>query len=158
MSNIDTARSAYEAFRSGDLAALKEFYTDEAVWYFSEEAQPGVEVHGRDAIIDTFARIPDWWTMAIIEPTEYIDFGVYVVISGTQRFAKDNGSEESPFVNVLTFDRDGKVVRGEFHADTAKMPKLQGWTASVLKGRAVADLPVKVRVRLAGSTPTTLVS
>lgn len=49
-----------------------------------------------------------------------------VVVPGKQRFANDNGSKGSPFVNVLRFDRAGKVVCGEFHAGTAKMAKLQG--------------------------------
>ncbi|OHV05874.1 nuclear transport factor 2 family protein [Mycobacterium talmoniae] len=125
MSNVDTARSAYQAFSRGDLAALKEFYAPDAVWYSSDEIEPGGEVRGRDEIIDMMARLPEYWNTVTIEPREYIDGGEYVVAIGTQRFANDKGSEESPFVNVLRFDRDGKVVRGEFHADSAKIAKLQ---------------------------------
>jgi uncharacterized protein len=125
MSNVDTARSAHEAFSRGDLAALKESYTEDAVSYSSDELRPGGEVHGRDAIIEMMGQLPDHWTTVSVEPSQYIDGGEYVVILGTVRFANDNGSEESPFVNVLRFNRDGKVVRGEIHTDSAKFAKLQ---------------------------------
>ena len=124
-SNVDSARSAHQAFSRGDLTALKEFYGDDAVWYSSDEVRPGGEVHGRDAIIDLMSQLPDHWTAVSVEPTKFIDAGEYVVVLGTQRFANQNGSEESPFVNVLKFDRDGKVVRAEFHADSAKIAQLQ---------------------------------
>jgi ketosteroid isomerase-like protein len=41
VSNVDTARPAYQAFSSGDLAAFKEFFNHDAVWYSSDEVQPG---------------------------------------------------------------------------------------------------------------------
>jgi uncharacterized protein len=125
MSNVDTARSAHEAFSRGDLAALKESYTEDAVSYSSDELRPGGEVHGRDAIIEMMGQLPDHWTTVSVEPSQYIDGGEYVVVLGTVRFANDSGSEESPFVNVLRFNRDGKVVRGEIHTDSAKFAKLQ---------------------------------
>ncbi|GBE66659.1 hypothetical protein MFM001_31210 [Mycobacterium sp. MFM001] len=125
MSNVETARSAHEAFSRGDLAALKEAYAQDAVWYSSEEIAPGGEVHGRDAIIEMMSRLPDHWSTVSVEPSTYIDGGVYVVVLGTVRFGNDNGTAESPFVNVLKFDDDGKAVRGEIHYDTAKFAKLQ---------------------------------
>jgi ketosteroid isomerase-like protein len=125
MSNVDTARSAHQAFSRGDLAAMKEFYAEDAVSYSSDELRPGGEVHGRDAIIEMMGQLPDHWSTVNVEPSTYIDGGEYVVVLGTVRFANDKGSEESPFVNVLRFDRDGKVIRGEIHADSAKFAKLQ---------------------------------
>ena len=125
MSNVDTARSAHQAFSRGDLAALKDSYAEDAVWYSSEEVRPGGEIHGRDAILDMMGRLPDHWSTVSVEPREYIDGGEYVVVLGTVSFANDNGIDESPFVNVLRFNRDGKAVRGEIHYDTAKFAKLQ---------------------------------
>jgi ketosteroid isomerase-like protein len=125
LSNVDSARSAHQAFSRGDLAALKEFYSEDAVWYSSDEVRPGGEVDGRDAIIDLMNQLPDHWTTVSVEPTTFIDAGEYVVVLGAQRFANHNGNEQSPFVHVLKFDRHGKVVRAEFHTDSAKIAKLQ---------------------------------
>lgn len=124
MSNVDTARSAYEAFGRGDLAALREDFAEDAVWYTSDELPLGGETRGRDAIMGNFAKIPNYWSSFSVDPEEFIDAGEYVVVRGTQRGGNDNGSFESPFVHLMKFGGDGKVVRGEFHADSAKAAKL----------------------------------
>lgn len=125
MSNVDIARTAHEAFSRGDLGTLKESYAQDAAWYTSAEVQPGGELHGRDAIMDRMARLPEHWSTVSVEPSEYIDGGDYVVVLGTLRFGNDRGSDESPFVNVLKFDHDGKAVSGAIHYDTAKFARLQ---------------------------------
>jgi ketosteroid isomerase-like protein len=124
MSNVDTARAAYEAFANGDLAALKESFAEDAVWVTSDELPLGGETRGRDAILGNFAQIPNYWSSFSVEPTEFIDGGEYVVVLGTQRAGNDSGSFESPFAHVMKFDGDGKVVRGEFYADSAKAAKV----------------------------------
>jgi ketosteroid isomerase-like protein len=124
MSNVDTARAAYDAFGRGDLAALQEDFADDAVWVTSDELPLGGETRGREAIMANFAQIPNYWSSFSVEPEEFIDAGEYVIVRGTQRAANDNGSFESPFVHVMKYDGDGKVVRGEFHADSAKAAKL----------------------------------
>jgi len=124
MSNIDTARSAYEAFGRGDLATLQDDFAEDAVWYTSEELPLGGETRGREEIMANFAQIPNYWTSFSVEPSEFIDAGDTVIVLGTQRAGNDNGSFESPFVHVMRYDSDGKVVRGEFHADSAKAAKL----------------------------------
>ena len=124
MSNVDTARSAYEAFGRGDLAALQDDFAEDAVWYTSEELPLGGETRGREAIIANFAQIPNYWSSFSVEPNEFIDAGDTVVVLGTQRAGNDNGNFESPFVHVMKYDGDGKLVRGEFHADSAKAVKL----------------------------------
>ena len=136
MSNADTAKSALQAFSQGDLAALKEYHSEDAVyelhrfvaprrWYSGDEMQPGRQVRGRDAIVDLLVRLPDHWSTVTTEPSEYIDGGEYVGVLGTVRFANNRVSEEFPFVLVLRFDCDGKVMRAEFHADSAELASLE---------------------------------
>jgi ketosteroid isomerase-like protein len=123
MSNLDTARSAYEAFGKGDLGALQESFAEDAVWVTSDELPLGGEVRGRDQIMANFAQIPNYWTSFGVDPEEFIDAGDYVVVRGTQRAGNDKGSFEAPFVHVLKYE-DGKAVRGEFFGDSAKAAKL----------------------------------
>jgi uncharacterized protein len=125
MSNVDTARSAYEAFASGDLEALRDSFAEDAVWVTSDELPLGGEVRGRDQILGNFAQIPNYWSSFSVEPEEFIDAGEYVVVRGTQRAGNDRGSFEAPFVHVLRYE-DGKAVRGEFFGDSAKAVKLLG--------------------------------
>jgi ketosteroid isomerase-like protein len=124
MSNVDTARSAYQAFASGDLAALQDSFAEDAVWVTSDELPLGGEVRGRDAIMGNFAQIPNYWSSFSVEPEEFIDAGEYVVVRGTQRASNDKGSFEAPFLHLIEIDEDGKTVRGEFFTDSAKAAKL----------------------------------
>jgi ketosteroid isomerase-like protein len=123
MSNIDTARAAYQAFGQGNLAALQEDFAEDAVWITSDELPLGGEVKGRDAIMANFAQIPNYWTSFSVEPEEFIDAGDYVVVRGTQSAANDKGSFKAPFLHLLKYE-DGKTVRGEFFTDSAKAVKL----------------------------------
>ena len=124
MSNVDTARDAYDAFGRGDLEALSENFAEDAVWVTSDELPLGGETRGRDAILANFAQIPNYWSSFSVEPEEFIDAGEWVVVRGTQRAANDNGSFEAPFVHLLQYDGNGKTVRGEFFTDSAKAAKL----------------------------------
>jgi ketosteroid isomerase-like protein len=126
MSNVDTARSAYEAFGRGDLGALQENFAEDAVWWTSDELPLGGEVRGRDQIMANFAQIPNYWTSFSVEPEEFIDAGEVVVVRGTQKAGNDEGSMEAPFVHLLRYDADGHLVRGEFYGDSAKAAKLLG--------------------------------
>jgi uncharacterized protein len=123
MSNLDTARSAYDAFGKGDLAALREDFAEDAVWVTSDELPLGGTVEGRDQIMGNFAQIPNYWSSFSVEPEEFIDAGDCVVVLGTQRAGNDNGSMEARFAHVLKYE-DGKVIRGEFFTDSAKAAKL----------------------------------
>jgi uncharacterized protein len=126
MSNVDTARAAYEAFANGDLESLKESFAEDGAWVTSDELPLGGEVRGRDAILGNFAQIPNYWSSFSVDPEEFIDGGEYVVVRGTQRAGSDKGSFEAPFAHLMKFDGDGKVVRGEFFGDSAKAAKLLG--------------------------------
>ena len=129
MSNLDTARSAYEAFQSGDLEALKESMAEDAVWLTSDELPLGGETRGRDQIIGNFMQIPNYWSTFTVEPEIFIDGGDYIVVRGTQRAGNDQGEFEAPFLHLLEY-RDGKLVRGEFYADSAKAAKLVAATTT----------------------------
>ena len=123
MSNVDTARSAYEAFGRGDLEALKEMLAEDGTWLTSDELPLGGETHGRDAILGNFAQIPNYWSSFSVEPEEFIDAGDWVVVRGTQRAGHDGDSFAAPFAHLMKF-ADSKIVRGEFYGDSAKAAKV----------------------------------
>jgi ketosteroid isomerase-like protein len=123
MSNVDAARSSYEAFGRGDLEALREMLAEDSTWLTSDELPLGGETEGRDAILGNFAQIPNYWSSFSVDPEEFIDAGDWVVVRGTQRAGNDDGSFEAPFAHLMKF-ADGKLVRGEFYADSAKAAKV----------------------------------
>src|SRR4051794_12728801 len=123
MSNIDTARSADEAFGRGDLAALKQMLAEHGTWLASDELPLGGESHGRDEIIGNFAQVPNYWSSFSVEPEEFIDAGDWVVVRGTQRAGHNGDSFEAPFAHLMKF-ADSRIVRGEFYAASAKAAKV----------------------------------
>ena len=125
MGNAEAAKDAYGAFSSGDLETLKAGFADDAEWVTSDELPLGGVASGVDAIMGNFAQIPNYWSSFSVEPSEFIEAGDKVIVRGTQRGTGKGGSFEAPFVHVMEY-RDGKVVRGEFHGDSAKALKALG--------------------------------
>jgi ketosteroid isomerase-like protein len=131
MSNLDTARSAYEAFGKGDMDALREMFTEDAEALNSDELPLGGLITGRDAIIESFTQIPSYWSEFSVEPEEFIDCGDNVVIKGTQRATGEGGSFEAPYLHLMRFE-DGKLARSEFYSDSAKALKALGSKAAAV--------------------------
>jgi ketosteroid isomerase-like protein len=125
MSNADNAKNAYQLFSSGDLDALKEGFAEDCEWVTSDELPLGGVARGRDQIMSNFAEISNYWSDFSVEPERFIDAGDTVVITGTQRATGKGGSFEAPYIHLMDY-RDGKVVRGEFHSDSAKALKALG--------------------------------
>lgn len=123
MSNVDVAKAAYDAFGRGALGELE--FADDVVWVTSDELPLGGETSGRDAVLENFGQIPNYWTEFSVTPEKFIDGGDTVVVIGTQKATGKGGSFEAPFAHVLEY-RDGKAVRGEFFGDSAKALKALG--------------------------------
>lgn len=128
MSNVDTAKAAYEAFSSGDMETLSGYFAENAEWESSDQLPNGGTTSGRDAIIENFGRIPQYWSEFSVTPEDFIDGGDKVVIKGTQRAtaAEGGGQFEAGYLHLMEFDDDGKLVRGEFITDSAKALKALG--------------------------------
>lgn len=126
MGNAEAAKNAYEAFSKGDVETLKEGMAEDAEWQTSDELPLGGVTHGRDAIMENFSQIPNYWSSFSVEPSEFIDAGNKVIVRGTQRATGEGGSFEAPFLHLLEYSDDGRLVRGEFHADSAKALKALG--------------------------------
>ncbi len=117
--NVETTRAAYEAFSSGDMDTLGGLFADDVVWVTSDELPLGGTTNGRDAVIENFTQIPQYWSEFSVDPQDFIDGGDWVTVRGTQRGTGQGGSFEAPFAHLLEF-ADGKVTRGEFFGDSAK--------------------------------------
>jgi ketosteroid isomerase-like protein len=128
--NVEVVRAAYGAFMKGDLQGLGEHFADEVEWETPDSLPLGGVVRGRDAVLGNFAQIPQVWSEFSVEPDEYIDAGEHVVVRGVQHAVGAGGVSESRYLHLCTL-REGKLVRGEFIADTAKAKQALGERAGV---------------------------
>jgi uncharacterized protein len=117
--NVETVRTAYEAFMRGDLGGVAESFADDVEWETPDSLPNGGLVSGRDAVIENFKEIPSYWSSFSVEPQEYIDAGEHVVVTGVQRATGPGGSFESRYLHLFKLS-GGKVARGEFIGDSAK--------------------------------------
>jgi uncharacterized protein len=117
--NVEVVRTAYEAFRSGDLEGVGKYFAEDVEWESPDTLPTGGVVRGRDAVLGNFAELPKHWSKFSVDPDEYIDAGDHVVVRGVQSVTGPGGSTESRYLHLFTLS-NGKVVRGEFIADTVK--------------------------------------
>jgi uncharacterized protein len=76
--------------------------------------------------MELMMEMPQHWSSATVDPEDFIDAGDYVVVTGVQHFKNDQGSADARFAHILKFDGNGKCVKADMHADTAKAVRLQG--------------------------------
>ena len=125
--DVDTVKEAYEAFMRGDLEGAAANMSDDLEWWSSEEVPEGGTIRGKDAVVQSWSRIPEHFSDFQVEPREFADAGDKVVVVGTQRgTGKDSGNSfEARYAHVFWI-QDGKVVRSEFHSDSAKEARAVG--------------------------------
>jgi ketosteroid isomerase-like protein len=125
--DVDNAKAAYQAFGNGDLQGAAENLSDDVEWWTSPELPEGGTIKGKDAVVEAWSQIPNYFSEFAPTPSEFIDGGDRVIVLGTLRAtAKDSGSSfESPYAHVF-YTADGKTTRAEFHSDSAAQLKALG--------------------------------
>ena len=122
MSNTDTLKQGYEAFRQGDLQGATENFADDIRWENPEAPQvPNHGVtEGKDAVKQLFAELGNFWDSFRITPDEFIESGdTVVVLSHSEATGKETGKNvKLPWVHVWRFS-DGKVTEVQALTDTA---------------------------------------
>jgi ketosteroid isomerase-like protein len=122
--DVENLQAGYQAFGSGDLEGATRDFADDVEWSTSDEVPNGGTTTGKQALVESWQRIPEYWSDFAVEPSEFIDAGDKVIVLGMQTgTAKDGGqSFESPYVHVTWF-ADGKLTRSQFFIDSAKAVK-----------------------------------
>jgi uncharacterized protein len=123
--NVEVVRAAYRAFMKGDLQGLGEYFAEQIEWETPDSLPLGGAVRGRDSVLANFAQIPQVWSEFSVEPDEYIDAGEHVVVRGVQRAVGPGGSSQSRYLHLCEL-RDGKIVRGEYIADSVRSQRALG--------------------------------
>lgn len=119
--HVELARSGYEAFARGDVAAVVGLMDSSIVWYEAEALPYGGVYHGPDAVLENvFQAIARDWEPFAAAPREYIAAGSHVVVLGEYRgtHRASGRSFEAPFAHVFRFE-DGRIVEFRQFTDTA---------------------------------------
>ena len=111
--NVEVVREANDALNRGDYDAALSALAPDVEWHVPSGISIGEEVYrGQDAVQRGFALWLGAWETYRFEPTEILDHGDHVVVSGTQiGRGRGSGVDVSlPTFSVFTL-RNGKIVR-----------------------------------------------
>jgi uncharacterized protein len=128
--DVDTMRTAYEAFNRGDVPAVLEAFDPQIEWY---EPGGGRAPHGtfsgaESVANDVFATVPQNFDEFEARPDAFIDAGEHLVVVGTFHGTSKAGRQmQARYAHVWRM-RDGKAVSFQNHVEAA--PWAEGWSAS----------------------------
>ena len=122
--NVNTIRSLYEAFASGDVPFIIGALDENVEWWEAENFiyADGNPYVGPQAVLQgVFARIGGEWENFSVTPKEVLDAGETVVGHGyyAGKFRGSGRDVRAQFAHVFTF-RNGKVVKFQQYTDTAQ--------------------------------------
>jgi uncharacterized protein len=122
MGNVDTVKSAWDAFQQGDIETLLESYADDARWdgWNAKDLPGGGRFEGKEEIGRMAAQWgPDNFEEFQATTDEFHEDGDTVVVLGhAEGRTKSGGNFSAPFVHVNRL-RDGKVAEVLALTDTA---------------------------------------
>jgi ketosteroid isomerase-like protein len=110
--DVETVRSAYDAFNRKDIPAVLASYDPQIEWIEAGGGRsPAGTFRGPQSVAnDVFATVPQNFDDFRAEPEQFIDAGEQVVVVGRFRGKATSGATlDAPFVHVNRM-RNGKVV------------------------------------------------
>ncbi len=108
--NLAHVHSAYDAFRSGDLVALRNKFTEDTVWHTPGLAPFQPTYKGVDSVMSYFIQLAELTDGTILVEPEHMfaDDDRVVVL---ERVSASRGDKHIEFHDVVVYEiRDGKTV------------------------------------------------
>ena len=128
--DVNTMRTAYEAFNRSDVPAVLEAFDPQIEWH---EPGGGRAPHGtfsgaESVANDVFSKVPENFDEFEAQPDTFIDAGEHLVVVGTFRGKSKAGRQmQARYAHVWRM-RDGKAVSFQNHVEAD--PWAEGWSAS----------------------------
>jgi ketosteroid isomerase-like protein len=114
--NAANTRRGYEAWNSGDLDFIREYYTEDAVLHVAGNNVMSGTYRGRDAVMGALARaIQGWGPHAEMETILASDDHVITFVRVTSE--RDGKTLDVVLANAVKLDADGKSTESWFLAN-----------------------------------------
>jgi uncharacterized protein len=118
-SNVDTIRSAYEAFGRQDMESLFGAFAPDISWETPTSVPWGGTFKGHEELGGFFQGVGEALGELRVEPDLFIDGGDHVVVQGRHRGTAPNGNAYDIGWVMLWELQDGKVVSFHEELDSA---------------------------------------
>jgi ketosteroid isomerase-like protein len=111
--NVETTRRGYQAFNSGDMAALTELFHEQASWHVPGHSPMAGDFVGRDAVFAYFGRLAQETGGTLRAVLEHLCADEEGRVVAIQRDTAQRGSRHLDISTCIVFEfKDGRVVSG----------------------------------------------
>ena len=120
MTNLNSIKSVYEAFATGDIPAVLGALSPDIAWTEAEGFPYGGTYHGPRGVLEgVFMRLGSEWEGFAAVPDEFIDGGDAVVVLGkySGKYKATGKSFQANFAHVWKM-KDGKAAQFIQYVDT----------------------------------------
>ena len=114
--NVAIMRRAYDAFNTGDIAALTEIFDENMVWHLPGRSSFAEDYQGRDATLGYFGLIGQETAGTFRAELQHLLTDDEDRVVGIQRSTADRDGKHLDVANCIVFElKDGKVKDGREH-------------------------------------------
>lgn len=115
--NATMLRRAHAAFKSGDMATIREVFADDIVWVVTGEGPASGTTHGMDGVLANFGDIMRWTEGTYnAEPVDYLGSDTHVVNLSHVTASRPDGRTMDMDETVIFKVKDGKLVHAQHMA------------------------------------------
>jgi ketosteroid isomerase-like protein len=120
---IQTVRSGFEAFKRGDLKAVGELFTDDAVWHGRGSTKFGGDFKGRDAIMGNMAQFAQTFQDIQLDIHDILANEQHVVALVNSSVKRNGKTYEDHQTFVFHLNNEGKTTETWITSDTELLKK-----------------------------------
>jgi ketosteroid isomerase-like protein len=123
--NVNIVRASYDAYGRGDFAAVLDAMDPTIEWVDQDSLPWGGSHRGHEAFANHMQTFAGHFEEVRIEPTEFLDAGENVAVTGRLSGRAQAGAFDVPSVWIWQL-RDGKTTRVDTYTDTAAVLEALG--------------------------------
>jgi steroid delta-isomerase-like uncharacterized protein len=149
MSHTDSHKQGHEAFNNRDFEALTQNMADDAVW--TDHAR-GLELKGKQQIVGWLKGWTEAFSDARVTDAQFLDAGDVSIATFTAQGTNDGAVQGLPgkgkrmsarFCEILHYDDQGRMTRGESFYDNATIMRQAGVDFATKPSRGAERQPVR---------------
>jgi uncharacterized protein len=120
---IQIVRSGFEAFKRGDLKAVGELFTDDAVWHGRGSTKFGGDFRGREAVLADMAQFAQTYNDIQLDLHDILANEKHVVALVNNSVKRNGKTYDDHQTFIFHLNEQGKITESWIVSDTEQLKK-----------------------------------
>jgi uncharacterized protein len=120
---IQIVRSGFEAFKRGDLKAVGELFTDDAVWHGRGSTKFGGDFRGREAVLADMMQFAQTFNDITLDPHDVLANEQHVVALVNSSVKRNGKTYDDHQTFIFHLNEQGKTTEAWIVSDTELLKK-----------------------------------